>query len=149
VPWISVCGCLEVDHFFIVLLRLIEYQTGIVILTTNRIKDFDSAFQSRIHLSIEYKTLTPAERKGIWRYEFDQAGWNAHTISDADIERLGQLDLDGRTIKNVVHVSKLLIAAKKDATVSLSLLKQTLEIATGNIEGGARKAIEEFCNTTG
>lgn len=35
-------------------LRLLEYYTGILFLTTNRIGDFDEAFASRIHMSLHY-----------------------------------------------------------------------------------------------
>lgn len=39
-------------------LRVLEYYTGILFLTTNRIGDFDEAFASRIHVSLEYPQLT-------------------------------------------------------------------------------------------
>ncbi|KAJ4373739.1 hypothetical protein N0V86_007882 [Didymella sp. IMI 355093] len=41
-----------------VFLRVLEYYTGILFLTTNRIGDFDEAFASRIHVSLEYPQLT-------------------------------------------------------------------------------------------
>ncbi|KZM28450.1 uncharacterized protein EKO05_0009881 [Ascochyta rabiei] len=40
-----------------VFLRVLEYYTGILFLTTNRIGDFDEAFASRIHVSLEYPPL--------------------------------------------------------------------------------------------
>ena len=35
-------------------LRLLEYYKGVMFLTTNRVSAFDAAFQSRIHLTINY-----------------------------------------------------------------------------------------------
>jgi hypothetical protein len=35
-------------------------------LTTNRVSTFDPAFQSRIHISIDYPELSPESRRKIW-----------------------------------------------------------------------------------
>ncbi|RGP68713.1 aaa family atpase [Fusarium sporotrichioides] len=40
-----------------VFLRVLEYYTGILFLTTNRIGDFDEAFASRVHMSLYYPEL--------------------------------------------------------------------------------------------
>ncbi|KAI1108259.1 hypothetical protein F5Y14DRAFT_436945 [Nemania sp. NC0429] len=40
-----------------VFLRVLEYYTGILFLTTNRVGDFDEAFASRIHMSLHYPKL--------------------------------------------------------------------------------------------
>lgn len=40
-----------------VFLRVLEYYTGVLFLTTNRIGDFDEAFASRIHISLFYPQL--------------------------------------------------------------------------------------------
>ncbi|KAK3344240.1 hypothetical protein B0T25DRAFT_321666 [Lasiosphaeria hispida] len=40
-----------------VFLRVLEYYTGVLFLTTNRIGDFDEAFASRIHISLYYPQL--------------------------------------------------------------------------------------------
>ncbi|KAK6221833.1 hypothetical protein QIS74_04705 [Colletotrichum tabaci] len=40
-----------------VFLRVLEYYTGILFLTTNRVGDFDEAFTSRIHMSLYYPDL--------------------------------------------------------------------------------------------
>ncbi|KAJ8114483.1 hypothetical protein OPT61_g3643 [Boeremia exigua] len=48
-----------------VFLRVLEYYTGILFLTTNRIGDFDEAFASRIHLSLEYPQLSKASTESI------------------------------------------------------------------------------------
>ncbi|KAH6639086.1 hypothetical protein C7974DRAFT_304466 [Boeremia exigua] len=48
-----------------VFLRVLEYYTGILFLTTNRIGDFDEAFASRIHLSLEYPQLSKESTESI------------------------------------------------------------------------------------
>ncbi|KAJ6444611.1 ABC transporter [Purpureocillium lavendulum] len=41
-----------------VFLRVLEYYSGVLFLTTNRIGDFDEAFASRIHMSLYYPPLS-------------------------------------------------------------------------------------------
>ena len=43
-----------------------EYYEGILILTTNRIKTFDLAAQSRVHLAIRYQDLSIKDRQKIF-----------------------------------------------------------------------------------
>lgn len=50
-----------------VFLRVLEYYTGILFLTTNRIGDFDEAFSSRIHISLYYPPLRLKSTKKIFR----------------------------------------------------------------------------------
>ncbi|TIA04199.1 P-loop containing nucleoside triphosphate hydrolase protein [Aureobasidium pullulans] len=49
-----------------IFLRVLEYHEGIMFLTTNRVSTFDPAFQSRIHISIDYPELSPDSRRMIW-----------------------------------------------------------------------------------
>lgn len=49
-----------------IFLRVLEYHEGIMFLTTNRVSTFDPAFQSRIHISIDYPDLSPESRRKIW-----------------------------------------------------------------------------------
>jgi hypothetical protein len=46
---------------FTVFLRVMEYYSGILFLTTNRVGDFDEAFASRIHISLYYPALGKTE----------------------------------------------------------------------------------------
>ncbi|EFW98650.1 aaa family ATPase [Grosmannia clavigera kw1407] len=45
------------NGFVAVFLRVLEYYSGILFLTTNRVGDFDEAFASRIHISLYYPEL--------------------------------------------------------------------------------------------
>lgn len=57
---------LERNKLVTIFLRVLEYYEGIMFLTTNRVQTFDAAFQSRIHISLEYKELDIKSRKSVW-----------------------------------------------------------------------------------
>ena len=50
-----------------VFLRTLEYYSGILFLTTNRVGTLDPAFKSRIHVSLYYPNLTKKVSSEIWR----------------------------------------------------------------------------------
>ncbi|KAK7953131.1 hypothetical protein PG988_013825 [Apiospora saccharicola] len=54
-----------------VFLRVLEYYTGILFLTTNRIGDFDEAFASRIHMSLHYPELDELKTKKVFKLNLD------------------------------------------------------------------------------
>ncbi|KAM6493235.1 P-loop containing nucleoside triphosphate hydrolase protein [Amanita muscaria] len=87
-----------------VFLREIEYFRGILFLTTNRAKEFDHAFQSRIHLSLHYKGLNPETRTQLWTAFLNKACDNPYggeEISSEEMNYLARQKLNGRQIKNV------------------------------------------------
>lgn len=94
-------------------------------------------------MSLEYGVLTPAERETIWRLEMNRTcDW--HAMSDAEYEKLAQLELDGRTIKKTVRVLRLYFGPEKEKHVSMTDVKIALEMATGNIDSEAKKQVDEF-----
>ena len=56
-----------------VFLRTLEYYSGILFLTTNRVGTLDPAFKSRIHLSLYYPNLTKKASSEIWRNHIQKA----------------------------------------------------------------------------
>jgi len=60
-------GDLQRNALVSVLLRVLEYNVGILILTSNRVGTFDEAFKSRIQLALHYKNLDTFQQKKIWR----------------------------------------------------------------------------------
>lgn len=50
-----------------VFLRTLEYYSGILFLTTNRVGSFDDAFRSRIHVHLYYPKLTQKQAVKIWK----------------------------------------------------------------------------------
>lgn len=57
---------LERNKLVSIFLRLLEYYEGVLFLTTNRMGNIDAAFESRIHLSLQYDELDEASRKHVW-----------------------------------------------------------------------------------
>ena len=55
-----------------VFLRVLEYYSGILFLTTNRVGTFDSAFRSRIHMSLFYPKLDLKASLEIWKMNLDR-----------------------------------------------------------------------------
>ena len=58
---------LERNAIVSVFLRMLEYYSGILILTTNRIGSFDEAFISRIHMSLYFPDLDQESTLKIWK----------------------------------------------------------------------------------
>lgn len=58
---------LERNKLVSIFLRVLEYYEGIMFLTTNRVQTFDAAFQSRIHISLNYQELDMKSRKTVWK----------------------------------------------------------------------------------
>lgn len=54
-----------------VFLRLMEYYSGILFLTTNRVGDFDEAFASRIHVSLYYPALNEDKTRQVFQINLD------------------------------------------------------------------------------
>ena len=103
---------------FLVLLRMIEYQSGIIFLTTNRITDFDKALFSRVHITLKYEPLVPRQRIFIWETMAKQMECN---FDRSDFERLSRIPLDGRTIKNILRVASLHVKIRERNTKSSGL----------------------------
>lgn len=117
-----------------IFLRTLEYYEGILFMTTNRVDNIDAAFQSRIHVSLDYPDLTAESRKQIWKNfltGFDNKGKGGAQqkpeISDADIEELAELQLNGRQIKNILKTSQLL-ASRKKSVLKRSFIDTVLAI---------------------
>ena len=51
---------------FPVFLRVLEYYSGVLILTTNRVGQFNKAIKSRINLSLYYPPLNEDQSLKIW-----------------------------------------------------------------------------------
>ena len=55
-----------------VFLRVLEYYSGILFLTTNKIGHFDEAFKSRIHVSLYYPALDKRSTLKIWKMNLER-----------------------------------------------------------------------------
>ena len=101
-----------------VLLRVLEYYSGIIILTTNRITSLDIAVQSRIHLAIRFEDLTSDYKRKIFKIFLDQLKpgsiKNPEGITDWIKEYGCEYKLNGRQIRNVVSSALALARSSKD-----------------------------------
>lgn len=80
-------------------------------MTTNRIKNIDEAFHSRIHVTVNYPNLSIESRRHIWTTFLG----NDHPLTSKDLDRLAKVTLNGRQIKNILKTSQML-ARSEDAT---------------------------------
>ena len=96
---------LERNKLVSIFLRMVEYYEGVLFLTTNRIKNIDDAFHSRIHVAMRYPELTCDSRRKIWA-RFVEEGGNG--LTQADLAELAREELNGRQIKNVLKTARML-----------------------------------------
>ena len=93
-----------------IFLRQLEYFDGILFLTTNRVKNFDTAFNSRISLALHYTTDSCTIRYKIWHNLLTvvkddiYTGSSAWVIADYSSE-LSKFNLNGRQIKNCIRLA--------------------------------------------
>ncbi|EPE26314.1 P-loop containing nucleoside triphosphate hydrolase [Glarea lozoyensis ATCC 20868] len=113
-----------------IFLRKLEYYRGVMFLTSNRIDDFDPAFESRIHLTIHYPALDTASRLHIWR-TFVENGNSENGLSDREIEKLATIEMNGRQIKNTVKTGRLL-SKQQNKPLSLKHLEMVLKVKRGD-----------------
>ncbi|PSR74312.1 hypothetical protein PHLCEN_2v9929 [Hermanssonia centrifuga] len=93
-----------------VFLRQLEYYTGILILTTNRLETIDHAMKSRIHVSLRYEPLSIETRVRLWQAFLKKAGLQSDegNIIDAKLmNELCQRPLNGREIKNIIKTATI------------------------------------------
>jgi AAA+ superfamily predicted ATPase len=110
-----------------VMLRLLEYHPGILFLTTNRVRSFDPAFESRVTVALRYAPLDPAAREQVWRNLLARAGVPA--AADVRHAALAEHALNGRQIKNAVRLAACL-AREQGGEVTQAVLETTLRITS-------------------
>ena len=105
-------------------------------LTTNRVGTFDRAFQSRIHLTIEYPKLDFRSKMLVWRTfvrprsDASQYGSN---IGETELKALAGMDMNGREIKNIVKTARLL-ASQKRMPLAMEHVATVLRVKDGSPE---------------
>ncbi|GKT42861.1 ATPase family AAA domain-containing protein 3B [Colletotrichum spaethianum] len=103
---------MERNSLVSIFLRTLEYYSGILFMTTNRVRTFDDAFKSRIHVPLKYDDLPRESRMRVWRNFLDNVEGGAD-VDEAGYEKLAEGKLNGRQIKNVVRTARSLAAHKK------------------------------------
>lgn len=115
---------LERNKIVSIFLRTLEYYEGILFLTTNRVKNMDPAFQSRIHISMEYPGLDKIARMQVWKNFLKTID---NDLSEEQLGLLGEVEINGRQIKNVLKTSGLL-ARHKGSKLRYEHLKTVLDV---------------------
>ena len=87
-----------------VFLRVLEYYSGILFLTTNRVGAFDQAFRSRIHMSLFYPRIKEDATIKIWEMNIDRAReiW-ADKLSIDEVDRKGILKFASKHYKELAE----------------------------------------------
>ncbi|KAI9692346.1 MAG: hypothetical protein M1822_006577 [Bathelium mastoideum] len=93
-------GDLTRNSLVTVFLRILEYYDGILILTTNRIKSFDVAVQSRVHLAIRYEELRKDNLQKLFLRFLEEIKEEVHGYKAIErwIKDDFEGDMDGRQI---------------------------------------------------
>ncbi|KAF9258542.1 P-loop containing nucleoside triphosphate hydrolase protein [Marasmius fiardii PR-910] len=108
-----------------VFLRHVEYYRGILFLTTNRVKAFDEAFLSRIHVALHFTHLPIESKIKIWTAFIRKVG-ALDAVSPAQIEIMAKRNVNGRQIKNAVRTAQSL-AVGKGQVLSFGHFMETLD----------------------
>ncbi|KAL6706966.1 hypothetical protein ACN47E_004916 [Coniothyrium glycines] len=117
---------LERNKLVSIFLRVLEYYEGTMFLTTNRVQTFDPAFQSRIHISLDYQELSIESRKTVWT-NFLDSSTQEHTITKAQLMELARMSMNGRQIKNILKIARLL-ASRKNERLSFDHIRTTMDV---------------------
>ncbi|KAI8625310.1 P-loop containing nucleoside triphosphate hydrolase protein [Xylariaceae sp. FL1651] len=126
---------LERNRLVAAFLRAIEYFGGVLFLTTNRVASFDRAFRSRIHLALYYPSLNAESRSKIWKTFLSRPGCEveAELLHSNLLDLIANEDLNGREIRNTVHMANAIAVNQKrpinrqDLTQALNAMK-TFEV---------------------
>lgn len=97
----------------------------------------DPAFQSRIDLHLPYRDLTPAARRQVWENFMEHTGRERFDISDADLDQLSHVKMNGREIKSMIKSANLLSLKgnRKIDMRSLSMLVENRAVAVAAFRG--------------
>ncbi|KAJ5964933.1 ATPase AAA-type core [Penicillium vulpinum] len=91
-----------------------KYFSGIVFLTTNRIKSFDKAMKSRIHLALEYTPPGLGTRERLWVQNLTSISSEETSVDlDEAINAFLLVKMNGREIANAVHTARTIARFQK------------------------------------
>ena len=117
-----------------IFLRLLDYYRGILFLTTNRPQVLDHAILSRVTLHLEYPDLDADTRISIWKTMFSIAELR---LTDGSFGELARLPLNGRQIRNLVRLTKILYADGNVSTADVG------DVSRASVAGRAGHSDED------
>ncbi|KAF1809396.1 P-loop containing nucleoside triphosphate hydrolase protein [Eremomyces bilateralis CBS 781.70] len=120
---------LERNKLVTIFLRILEYYEGIMFLTTNRVQTFDAAFQSRIHISLNYQDLNAKARETVWTnfLESSKKSGIENSLTEKQVKKLAEKDMNGRQIKNILKTAQLL-ARRREQILGYEHMETVLEV---------------------
>lgn len=106
-----------------VFLRVLEYQSAVLFLTTNRAEDVDDAIASRCIARLNYEAPIPDDQAKIWRILVDQSD---ALMTDKQIREvvLANPALTGRDVKNLLKLGMLLAKGNSITAEGIEFVKQ-------------------------
>jgi hypothetical protein len=119
---------LERNAMVSVMLRLVEYFSGILFLTSNRMDSLDPAFQTRITLALRYEALGKDARTQVWRNLLLKSGLQDR-LDDGTINasELAKWALNGREIKNSICLA-MAMAREKNEPIAQTMLLEAVKV---------------------
>ncbi|RYP40755.1 hypothetical protein DL767_001473 [Monosporascus sp. MG133] len=118
---------IERNKLVSVFLRTLEYYKGILFITSNRVTSIDTAFKSRIHLSLNYPSLSRASQKQIWRSLVGRSLAKTGDFTNDDWDGFTEHSMNGREIKNAVKLAHLLASRRGESLAPLHI-KEVLSV---------------------
>lgn len=109
-----------------VMLRLLEYHSGILFLTTNRVRTLDPAFESRITLALRYETLDGTARAQIWNNLLQRIA--LPVADDVNSMVLGRHELNGRQIKSAIRLACAVAREREHPELTSQVLEEVMRI---------------------
>ncbi|WWD19965.1 hypothetical protein CI109_104438 [Kwoniella shandongensis] len=108
-----------------VFLRLLEYYSGVLFVTTNRLSEFDEAFASRFSLTLSFKDLDRESRQNILRCrpDLDATGMSR----SFDLAHLSEKEANGRVIKQATRTAQAMALADGES-LSMKYLLDVLDL---------------------
>jgi AAA+ superfamily predicted ATPase len=97
-----------------------------MILTTNRVGAIDLAFDSRVDIRLHYPELDSVARRKVW-YNFANKLPSGSSLEDEELDKLAEVDLNGRQIKSAMKTAYLL-ASGNDENVNFEHVQSVLRI---------------------
>ena len=119
--------------YITVFLRELEYFKGIMILTTNRAESIDVAFGSCIDIRLRYPALNVTARRQVWVNSM--AISEVLTVEEADLDKLAEVELNGKEIKSAMKMAYLLSSGKGEKIEIghlWAVMKFTMALRGGN-----------------
>lgn len=111
-----------------VFLRVLEYYSGILFLTTNKVGHFDEAFKSRIHVSLYYPALDKRSTLKIWKMNLERL-----------VKGKKALDVEGKEIYEYARQHYKELSKNKRPTWNGRQIKNAFQTAIALAEFDANK----------